>query len=118
MDQIKPKLIWVDQITGDPKKTADFYSAVFGYGQTTCDEGNGYTSYSLVDDEDERFGIVEEAVFPDWPYGWVLYFEVHDFEASVEKIAIQGGEILHQSKNQCVFIDPSGGPVVLRRRAQ
>ena len=118
MGQNKAKLIWVDQITGQPKTTADFYTAVLGHDQVPCDEGNGYTSYAMADDEDERFGVVEEAVFPDWPYGWVLYFEVDDFDACVEKIKRMGGEILRQFERECVFKDPSGGPVVIRARKE
>lgn len=111
-----PKLIWIDQITGQPNKTADFYTALLGYKQVPCDEGDGYTSYSLADDLDERFGIVEEAVFPDWPYGWVLYFEVDDFDSHLDMITSMGGEILRRSKRQCVLKDPSGAPVVIRSR--
>ena len=114
MGQTKAKLIWVDHITGHPKKTADFYTAVLGHDQVPCDEGDGYTSYAMADDEDERYGVVEEAIFPNWPYGWVLYFEVDDFDARVEKIKSMGGVILKLSPRQCVFKDPSGAPVVIR----
>ena len=109
------KLVWVDQITGDPKKTTEFYASLFAADEVPYDEGNGYTSYSLKDrDGEEAFGIVEEAVFPDWAHGWVLYFEVDDLSACCDQIESRGGTIIRRSEKQCLFRDPAGAPVVVR----
>ena len=109
MGHSNAKLIWVDQITGDTETTADFYASIFGAKKVPYDEGNGYTSYSLTDKEgEESFGIVEEAVFPDWARGWVLYFEVDDFEACCAEVEKHGAEIIRKSDKQCLFRDPAG----------
>lgn len=112
-----PKLLrikWADQITHQPKKTSDFYSKLLGFEQKPHDEGNGYTSFSLVDESGEEvFGVVEEAVFPDWAHGWVLYFEVEDLEAHCAKLQELGGEVIQKFGKQCLFKDPAGAPTVL-----
>ncbi len=108
------RLHWVDQITGEPKKTADFYSALLGFGQESVDEGNGDTSYCLTDDEgNEVFGVVEEANFKNWAPGWVIYFEVDDFDAQCEKVEALGGQIISKSERHCLISDPSGAPIVI-----
>jgi len=110
------RLHWADQITANPKKTADFYSDLLGFTQRPCDEGEGYTSYSMTDDAGKDiFGVVEEAVFPNWARGWVMYFEVEDFEAQCQRIESLGGEIILRGKQQCLFKDPAGSPCVLVR---
>ncbi|MEM1353674.1 MAG: VOC family protein [Planctomycetota bacterium] len=118
----QPKLLrvrWIDQITGQPKQTADFYTDLLGFNQSPHDEGNGYTSYSLVDEQGkEIFGIVEQAVFPDWHHGWVLYFEAEDFEAQCDRIESLGGQIIRREQSQCLFKDPAGAPTVLVKAAQ
>lgn len=115
-----PKLLkinWVDQITDNPKKTTDFYSELLGFDQKPYDEGNGYTSFSLVDESGkEIFGVVEEAVFPGWAHGWVIYFEVEDLEASCDKLKSLGGTIIQKFGKQCLFRDPAGAPTVLVER--
>ena len=116
----KPKFLrlhWVDQIAADPKKTADFYSDLLGFKQCGVAERDGYTSYSMTDiDEEEIFGVVEEAIFKHWAPGWVVYFEVEDYEGYCDKIEPLGGETLHRGKNQCLFKDPNGTPSELVRR--
>lgn len=113
----KPKMIgihWIDQISSNPKETTDFYSNLLGFGQAPCDEGNGFTSYSLTNSEGkELFGIVEEAVFKDWAKGWVAYFEVEDLDSHCDEIEKLGGSIISRRKHQCLFLDPTGTPSVL-----
>ena len=117
MHAANPKLLkvqWIDQITNDPKKTADFYSNLLGFKQEGHDEGDGYTSYSMNDlDGKGAFGIIEEAVFPDWARGWVAYFEVEDLESYCDKIEDLGGRIISRSHKQCLFRDPAGAPTVI-----
>ena len=109
------KLVWVDQITDDTEKTTDFYASIFAAEKVPYDEGNGYTSYSVKDREGEEvFGIVEEAVFPDWAHGWVLYFEVDDLAACCDQIERQGGTVLRRSEKHCLFRDPAGAPAVVQ----
>lgn len=116
---MNPKLLrlhWVDQITTDPKKTTDFYSDLLGFGQLPVDEPNDCTSYCLTDSEGEEvFGIVDETNFKNWASGWVMYFEVDDYEEQCGKVEQLGGEVICKSKNQCLLRDPSGAPVVICR---
>ena len=114
---MKPKLLRIhltDQITSDPKKTTDFYSALLGFGQEPVEEANDCVSYCLTNEEGkEVFGIVDEINFKGWTPGWVLYFEVEDFEAQCKKAEELGGTIVYKGKNQCLIKDPSGSPIVL-----
>ena len=117
---VNPKLLriqWVDQITSTPKKTSDFYSKLLGFGQEEVEEPNERVSYSLTNDEGEEvFGIVDEINFKDWAPGWVLYFEVEDFDAQCRKVEELGGVVLQKEKNECLIRDPSGAPIVISRR--
>lgn len=106
------RIVWVDQITDDPKKTTDFYSELLGCGQLPVAEPNDCTSYCLIDSEGEEvFGVVDETNFKNWAPGWVLYFEVDDFEAQCSKIEQLGGEIIRKTDKSCIMRDPSGAPV-------
>lgn len=114
---MKPKFLrihWADQITADPKKTTDFYSDLLGFGQEPVEEPNERVSYCLTDEEgQEVLGIVDEINFKGWAPGWVLYFEVEDFEASCQRVEELGGTIVYRGKKQCLLRDPSGAPIVI-----
>jgi len=116
------KIRWVDMIVKDPKGVSDFYSSVFGYSQKPCVEDELHTSYSLLDqDGHEVLGICDQGVFPNWVGGWVLYIDVEDFDASVAKAEVSGGEIIDQfewsesgsKKRHCLVKDPSGAGVMI-----
>ena len=110
------RLRWVDQVTGDPQKTTDFYSTLLGFGKLPVEEPNDCTSYCLTnEDGEEIFGIVDETNFPNWPHGWVLYFEVEDsaYDERCKTAEMLGGEILSKSDLFCVIKDPSGAPMVI-----
>lgn len=105
---------WADQVTSDPKTTTDFYSNLLGFGQMPVEEPNDCVSYCLTDEKGEEIlGIVDEVNFPDWASGWVLYFEVEDYEAHCDRVEELGGKILYRAENQCLIRDPSGAPIVL-----
>ena len=78
------------------------------------EEPNDCVSYCLTNDKGEEvFGIVDEINFKGWAPGWVLYFEVGDYEAQCKKAEELGGTIIHKGANQCLIRDPSGAPIVL-----
>lgn len=115
-----PKLLrlrWADAITSTPKKTADFYSELLGFAQVPFDEGDGHTSYCLCDEEGkEIFGVVDDVHFQDWASGWVLYFEVDDYEEQCKKAVKLGATIISKSENPmrgCLLKDPSGSPIAI-----
>ena len=58
-------------------------------------------------------GVVDEINFKGWTPGWVLYFEVEDFEVQCKRAEELGGAIVSKTKNQCLIKDPSGSPIVL-----
>ena len=108
------RIQWVDQITSTPKKTSDFYSSLLGFVQEEVEEPNDCVSYSLTNkDGEEVFGVVDEANFEGWAPGWVLYFEVENFEAQCAKIEQLGGKIIQKGEKECLLRDPSGAPIVL-----
>lgn len=115
--KMNPKFLriqWADQVTSDPKKTSDFYSKLLGFGQMPVDEPNDVVSYCLTnDDGEEVFGVVDKVNFRDWASGWVLYFEVEDFEAQCTEVEALGGTVIHKGKSHCLINDPSGAPIVI-----
>ena len=114
---MNPKFLriqWADQITATPKKTADFYSKLLGFRQEAVEEPNDRISYCLTDEKGEEvFGVVDEINFQEWAPGWVLYFEVEDFEKRCLEAESLGGTILYRGEGQCLIRDPSGAPIVI-----
>ncbi len=117
----KQQINWVDMVVANPKPLAEFYSAVVGYTLSPCDDGDGRTSYSLIDgNAKEAFGICDKNSFPNWTGGWVLYIEVDNFAERVARIEEHGGEIVGHwpaadgRRGECLFRDPSGAGVMLQ----
>lgn len=121
----KQQINWVDMVVANPKPLAEFYAAVVGYTLSPCDEGDGRTSYSLIDgNAKEAFGICDKNSFPNWTGGWVLYIEVDNFAERVARIAEHGGEIVGHwpaadgRRGECLFRDPSGAGVMLQQATE
>ena len=90
---------------------------MLGFGQEDVEEPNDCVSYCLTNEKGEEvFGVVDEINFQGWAPGWVLYFEVEDFESQCLKAEELGGTILSKGKNQCLIRDPSGAPIVLTQK--
>ncbi len=108
-------------VVPNPKSLADFYSAVIGYTLEPCDDGDGKTSYSLIDgNSKEAFGICDQLSFPNWTGGWVLYIEVDNLDDRVSRIKEHGGDIVNYwpsqegRRGECLFRDPTGAGVMLQ----
>ncbi|GAA5127919.1 GNAT family N-acetyltransferase [Luteolibacter yonseiensis] len=113
---------WLDMIVGNPDRVSRFYTEVAGLSRVAVPEDESHTSYSLKNANGrEVLGICDEAMFPDWPHGWLPYIDIPDFEARVAKVEETGGEILRQMKMDyhwkgqrfCLVRDPSGAPFML-----
>ncbi|MBN1485450.1 MAG: VOC family protein [Chloroflexia bacterium] len=108
---------WIEIRTRDAAKTARFYEHVFGWRVTKKLEADG-TAVWLFDTGDEprlenlRRGGIWARPSAD-RLGIVVYILVDDIEATLEKVAAMGGEVVRPKAPQgssCLafFADPSG----------
>lgn len=113
---------WIDMIVRDPDTVSRFYTDVIGLQRVAVPEDNTHTSYALQDATGKDvLGICDEAMFSNWPGGWVPYIDVPDFDQSVSKVVQSGGQIVKQlqmdfnwkGQRFCLARDPSGAPVML-----
>lgn len=116
------KVNWLDMIVGNPDHVSRFYTEVAGVSRVAVQEDENHASYSLQNASGQDiFGICDEAMFPNWPQGWLPYIDIRDFDSRVSKVTEAGGEILREMtmdyhwKGQrfCLVRDPSGAPFML-----
>ena len=98
------KVCYIELPTGDPARSAEFYSAVFGW--TIRTRGDGTTAF---DDGVEVSGAFVRGRPPAREAGLLVYVMVADAEATLRKITANGGEILDP-------IQPGARDVVARFR--
>lgn len=113
---------WLDMIVGNPDRVSRFYTEVVGLSRSAVQEDEDHTSYLLQNSNGQQvLGICDEAMFPNWPHGWLPYIDIHDFDSRVAKVTEADGEILgemtmdYNRKGQrfCLVRDPSGAPFML-----
>lgn len=114
------EIVWVDAVTKDAKHTATFYEKVLGLKADQVDEGEDTYSYSLQAGDKDVLGICTADKFKRWVTGWVLYFDVEDYDLSIAEIACNGGEIFHEFETtkpgearSCLLKDPSGNSIMI-----
>jgi predicted enzyme related to lactoylglutathione lyase len=120
MNKIR-RIHWLDMIVAKPDETSLFYERVFGFVREPLQEDEDHTSYFVKDGAENRLGICDAGVFPNWVSGWLPYIDVEDFDHSVSQIVSSGGSIHQQMKMDfnwkdqrfCLAIDPSGAPVMI-----
>jgi predicted enzyme related to lactoylglutathione lyase len=87
------KVIWVDLVTSDVKKAADFYHTVFGwdirYGRDGSFARATYQGSPLA-----TLSRYEEGEAPDGEARWLISISVADVDAAAAAVDQKGGELL------------------------
>lgn len=97
----------------------DFYKAVIGWETQDMpleDEGEAYADYIMKDADGKWVGGVchKRGMNADLPPQWIVYIQVEDIGASVEKCLAHGGSVVKEMKGEdgtwyyALISDPSG----------
>jgi len=81
-------LCWNELASPDPKASADFYAALFGWELTPM-EGAPMTYFIVKNGERSNGGITE--LPPGVPPHWLVYFATEEIDAGIAKVAETGG---------------------------
>lgn len=84
-------LIWNELQTRDLEMAKAFYTAVFGWGNRT--DENGYVTFQVEDRAQAGMMAMGESM-ADVPPNWAVYFCVIDVAASSDKVMSLGGTLL------------------------
>lgn len=109
---------WNELMNRDIDAAKPFYSAVFGWSYEEMDMGEGNIYNVIEGGENNGWGglMAMPAEVPDEvPNHWVVYFTVADIEASLAKVAGNGGQIANGPMDiegvgrMAAVMDPNGG---------
>jgi predicted enzyme related to lactoylglutathione lyase len=111
---------WIDLTVGNAEEVRSFYQEVTGWKSSGVDMGD-YKDYCMIGPEDETMyaGICHaKGKNEGLPAQWLIYINVADLEASLEKCIAKGGKtispIKHMGKNKMAIIqDPAGAVAAL-----
>jgi predicted enzyme related to lactoylglutathione lyase len=111
---VSGSLCWADLSTPDPKRAADFYSALFGW-QIMADEKDKSGYLHIKNGEHFIGGIPPAAHRPQGvPPHWLAYFWVDDVDASAAKAKQMGANLcvlpmtIENVGRMAVIADPQG----------
>jgi len=87
---------WFELLTRDYDKAVEFYKTVFGWDAHVMSDEPGFRYTTLGQDQDAVAGIMagEEALPPEVPAHWAIYFSVDDTDAAVARAEELGGRVL------------------------
>jgi uncharacterized protein len=88
-------LVWNELNTRDTAAAREFYSAVFGwsYEDMKMDDGGTYTGLKLGEDSVGGMLDMTGRVPDEVPAHWLVYFDVEDVDATVDKLRELGGSV-------------------------
>jgi len=87
------KIIWVDLVTGDVKKAADFYHNVFGWDIGNSRDGS-FARASYRGSPLATLSRYEEGEAPDGEARWLISISVADVDAASAAAEKHGGKVL------------------------
>ena len=115
------KLVWVDLVTTDPSAAVEFYSSVFGWQPKYFADKN-YIELSHNDRVMSSVVRYEDDDAVDGDARWLVSISVTDVDASLKKVAENGGEVLESAtdlpdRGRYAVIGDSQGAVLMLLRA-
>ena len=91
-------LVWNELMTTDTAKAGDFYATLFGWTKDVQQFGMQYTIFKNGDrGAGGMFAIAPE--MGPVPPNWTVYFAVDDCDATAEKAASLGGQIMKPAED-------------------
>jgi predicted enzyme related to lactoylglutathione lyase len=102
---------WDDLQTTDPEGAAPFYEALFGWATAEVPGSDGV--YRSIAHEGRNIGGIMRAQREIAQPYWTVYFGVADVDATLERVAAEGGRVLVEpmavpSGRFAVALDPQG----------
>jgi len=104
---------WNELYSKDPDKAKEFYKGLFGWGSHSSTEPMEYTEFQVGDRTIGGMMKLTEQMGP-MPPNWLVYFDVEDTPATIEKVNKAGGNVLMGPMqidgvgNIAVIADPQG----------
>jgi uncharacterized protein len=110
---------WADLNTRDAETAGRFYKAVFGWDFTKSE--NDDSGYLHIKNGDKFIGGIPpaQALPPNMPSHWMLYFLVTDADASTQKVRELGGNVfmgpmtIEKVGRMSIVTDPQGASFAL-----
>lgn len=109
-------MFWLDLLTPDPQRAADFYAAIAGYEVSENDPAVLPRRWILSSQGVARAGIVKLPGGNTGP-GWLPYILVDDLAGTLQRVNAAGGRVVLQPRAQwlqgqlAVIADPNGGVI-------
>ncbi len=121
MEKPKPGTIgWHDLTVKDAENVSDFYKEVVGWEKVGLSMGD-YDDYCMNNPGEEvpAAGICHaRGVNANLPPQWLMYIQVENLDASLEKVKNMGGKVIGDKREwgdgfYCLVQDPAGAHVML-----
>jgi predicted enzyme related to lactoylglutathione lyase len=81
-------ITWWELMTPDPKRAAEFYSKLFGYGTEDFPVPNG--TYTVLTHKGEQAAGIMQSPQAEMPAAWTPYFNVANADATLERATALG----------------------------
>jgi predicted enzyme related to lactoylglutathione lyase len=107
--------VWFDLSTSDADKSAQFYSALFGWD--VRDPGPNYGGYKNFLTHGAQIAGMMSNPGQEFPDGWMIYLKSDDAEKTVEAVRAAGGSVMFEAMDvvdlgrMAVVVDPAGAAV-------
>src|SRR5215210_254586 len=105
---------WTDNPSSNPKRSAEFYGALFGWEAEEVMPEDAQASYRMFRKNGKDVGATGSKPDPSFPTVWQTYFAVEDADATADKVRGTGGTVVMEpfdvfdSGRMAVFQDPQG----------
>lgn len=116
IDKTIGAISWMDLTVPEADPIRDFYKEVVGWNTMDISMGD-YNDYCMVSPDDDvvRTGICHNRGSNEgMPPAWIMYINVRDLDACMEKVRGGGGEVVHGPRKMgekarfCIIRDPAG----------
>ncbi len=119
------EILWVDLTVPDAEGVRAFYASVVGWRSEPVDMG-GYSDFNMIaGGSGQVVSGICHARGPNagLPAQWLLYIGVDDLDASIQRCAALGGQVVAgptgvDGSRVCVIRDPAGAAVALYETAE
>jgi predicted enzyme related to lactoylglutathione lyase len=121
IDKTPGVISWMDLCVDDADRVRDFYMDVVGWKTMDISMGD-YNDYCMLSPSDGqvRSGICHNrGSNAGIPNAWMLYINVMDLDARMERVKALGGEVIYgprkmgEKAQYCIIRDPGGAVCAL-----